>query len=100
MKKLPGFLKKYFWDVDYKKMNINNRKIFILKRMLEYGDEKAVEWMRKNFRKSEIRYVLCNFRGYSSKSANFWSIMLGVNKEKVKCLNKSFLEIQKKFWPY
>lgn len=100
MKRLPSFLKKYFWDVEFKNIDLQKRKIYVLKRLLEFGDEKAVVWMRKNFKREEIKDALCNFRGYSQKSANFWAFILGVKKEAVKCLNKSFREIQKQFWPY
>jgi hypothetical protein len=100
MKKLPAFLKKYFWDVDFKKIDLDNRRIYVLNRILEYGDEDAVRWMWENFKKPEIKYALTNFRGYSQKSANFWAVILGIKKEDVKCLSKSFLETQKQFWPY
>jgi len=100
MKKLPSFLRGYFWDVNFKKLDFNRNKTFIISRILEYGDEKAASWMLKNFKKSEIRNALCNFRGYSQKSANFWALILGIKKEKVKCLNRRFLKIQEQFWPY
>lgn len=98
--KLPKFLKKYFWDVDFEEINFNDHKVYVLKRILEYGDEEAIRWMWKNFKIAEIKKTLCNFRGYSQKSANFWACILGVKKEKVKCLSRSFREIQKQFWPY
>lgn len=100
MKRLPQFLNKYFWDVEFEKINLEKRKIYVLKRILEYGDEKAVRWMWKNFKKSEIKNALVNFRGYSQKSANFWAVILSIKKENVKCLNTSFRETQKQFWPY
>lgn len=100
MKTLPKFLKKYFWDVDFKKIDLGKDRIYILKRILEYGNEDAVKWMWRNFKKSEIKFALCNFRGYSLKSANFWAFILGIKREEVKCLNRSFREIQKQFWPY
>lgn len=100
MKKLPLLLKKYFWDVEFKKIDFEKRKVYILKRILEYGDEAAIRWMWKNFKKSEIKNALSNFRGYSLKTANFWAFILKINKENVKCLNTSFREIQKQFWPY
>jgi len=100
MKKLPGFLKRYFWDVEFEEIDLEGRKVYVLKRILEYGNEQAVRWMWKNFEKSEIKNALCNFRGYSQKSANFWAFILNVKKEDVKCLNKSFRETQKLFWPY
>lgn len=100
MRKLPKFLEKYFWDVDFGKIDLDNRRVYVLKRILEYGDEKAVSWMWKNFEEAEIKNALCNFRGYSQKSANFWAVILNIKKEDVKCLNRSFLETQKQFWPY
>ena len=100
MNKLPASLKKYFWDVEFEKIDLNNRRVYVLKRILEYGDNKAIGWMWKNFKRSEIENALCNFRGYSQKSANFWAVILNVNRESVKCLNRSFRETQKQFWPY
>jgi len=100
MKRLPLSLKKYFWDVKFEDIDLDKRRVYILKRILEYGDKEAVHWMWKNFKKSEIKYALTNFRGYSQKSANFWAFILGVKKEDVKCLSRSFRETQKQFWPY
>jgi len=100
MKNLPGFLEKYFWEAEFEQIDPEKRKVYIIKRILEYGDKRAVDWMRRNFKKSEIKYALCNFRGYTQKSANFWAFILNVKKEDVKCLNRSFREIQKQFWPY
>ena len=100
MKRLPKFLNKYFWDVEFEKIDLQKRKVYVLRRILEYGDEKAVSWMWKNFKKSEIRNALSNFRGYSQKSANFWALLLNVPREKVLCLKKHSLKEQKRIWPY
>ena len=96
----PAFLKKYFWDIDFDKINLEDRKIYVLKRILEYGDENAVDWMWKNFKKRDIKNALSNFRGYSQKSANYWALILNVPKEEVLCLKKHLLKEQKTFWPY
>ena len=100
MKTLPKFLKKFFWDVEFVKIDPAKSKIYVLKRILEYGDEHAIAWMWKNFKNSDIKTTLSNYRGFSQKSANFWAVILKMNKEDVKCLNRSFLETQKQFWPY
>lgn len=100
MTKLPDFLKKYFWDVEFKNIDLEKRKVFVLKRILEYGDEQAVSWMLQNFKRSEIKNVLCNFRGFSQKSANFWALLLNIPKEEVICLKKALSKEQKKIWPY
>ncbi len=100
MKKLPLFLKKYFWDVQFEKIDLKKDREYILRRILDYGDEKAVSWMYANFEKSEIRNALSSFRGYSQKSANYWALILDVPKEKVPCLRKRSSGLQKTFWPY
>ncbi|MBI1870897.1 MAG: hypothetical protein HYS07_06875 [Chlamydiae bacterium] len=79
MNKLPSSLKKYFWDVNFTELKPQNRPVYIIKRILEYGDKVAVEWMFKNFKESEIKNTLCDFRGYSQKSANYWALILNIN---------------------
>jgi hypothetical protein len=100
VKKLPKFLEKYFWDAGFKNIDLQKRRVYIIRRILEYGDERAVAWMWRNFKKSEIKNVLTNYRGYTQKSANFWALLLGIPKEEVLCLKKPSSEGQKKIWPY
>lgn len=100
MKKLPLALKKYFWDVEFQKINFEDRKIYILKRILEYGDEHAVAWMWKNFKKRDIKNALSNFRGYSLKTANFWALILDIPRKDVLCLKRHLSKEPKAFWPY
>lgn len=95
---LPKFLRRYFWDVDFREIAMEQHKFYIIKRILEFGDEKAIRWMIKNFALQEIKDALCNFRDYSLKTANFWALVLGLEKDKVRCLNKSFQGIQRRSW--
>ena len=100
MKLIPNFVKKYFWDVDLLKLDKKEHSKFIIERILEYGDKKAVEWMRGEFKLDQIKNVLQKSRNLSCKSANFWQIILGLNKDKILCLKKSFLKRQKLIWKY
>ena len=100
MKKLPGFLEKYFWEVNFEKIDLEKRRVYVLKRILEYGDEKAVSWMWKNFTESEIKNVLYNYRDLSLKSANFWAVIVNVKKEDVKCLKRRLSKELMTAWPY
>ena len=97
---MPVFLEKYFWDVDFKKIDFQQRKSYVLKRVLEFGDNQAVQWMWRNFKKEEIKEVLLHGRGFTKKSANFWALMLNVPKEKILCLKKHSLRAPKIIWPY
>ena len=100
IKKPPAFLKQYFWDIDFKKLDLEKRRIYVLSRILDYGDEKAMDWMWKNFKKTEIKNILSNFRCLSQKSANFWALMLNLPKENVLCLKRRLLKAPKAIWPY
>lgn len=97
--KMPGFLRRYFWDVDFTGLGAKDS-VFIIERILEYGDKPAVEWMLNNFSRARIKKVLSERRGFSKKSCNYWSLFFSLPKEKILCLNKSYREIQKSHWPY
>lgn len=97
--KVPGFLRKYFWDVDFAEFEVKDS-VFIIERILEYGDKLAVQWMLDNFSRVEIKKVLSEKRGFSKKSCNYWSLFFNLPKNKILCLNKSYRETQKSHWPY
>ena len=100
MKKLPNFLKKYFWEVDFEKMDPEKHRVYVLRRIMNYGDEKAISWMWKNFTESEIRNILLKYRDLSLKSANFWAVIVNVKKEDVKCLQRRLSKELMTAWPY
>ena len=95
---LPKFLNKYFWDIDAGNLKPEEYPYFVIERILEYGDKNAVKWMFQNFQKSQIKKTLSTRRGLSSKSAIFWSLLLGVPKDKILCLSKSSQKRQKGHW--
>ena len=100
MKTLPQFLKKYFWDVDFSKLDKEIYGSFIIDRILEEGDEKAVRWMRDNFDIAQIKNVLFNSKNLSPKSANYWQLIFNLKRDKILCLRKSFQKKQRLIWKY
>lgn len=100
MRALPKFFKKYFWDVDFSKINLKDSESFVAERLLEYGDEKALSWLLKNVKEKTIKKILLEERALSSKSANFWAIYFGLPKNKILCLKKSYQKVRKSHWPY
>jgi hypothetical protein len=99
-KKIPKFLEKYFWDTDCRAISLDVNRQYILKKILEYGDEKAVAWMRKHFKAAEIKKNLACCRGYSAKSANYWALVYDIPKDEVLCLKKRWSRAPKTFWPH
>lgn len=98
--KLPGYLKKYFWDIDFEKLDMKTHWKDVLGRMLEYGDTRAIRWASRHFSENDIADILLHYRIVSPKSANFWALILGITKKKILCLRQPYLGIQKRHWPY
>ncbi len=90
MSKAPAFLKQYFWDIDFAKLDFNESRTFILKRVLDRGDTKALNWLSKNFTKKEIEKLILSSRDLSQKTANFWADFLNIDHKKVPCLQKPY----------
>lgn len=93
-------LKPIFWDLDAAKLDIQRHSHQIIERILEWGDLEQVHWMFRNYSKEQIVERLKNSRQLSKKSANFWADYYYIDKNEVRCLNKSFLAIQRSIWPY
>jgi len=100
MKRLPPFLKKYFWDVDFEKLNPHKYPYFVIERILEYGDDKPAKWMLRHFNRAELKQTLSKRRGISRRSANYWALILGIPKNQILCLKKQYQSNLQKTWPY
>lgn len=100
MTKAPKFLKKYFWDIDFAKLDPKQHPVYVIERVLEFGDEKAVRWVLKTFSEKHLRETVCQSRAISSVTANFWSVIFNIPKEQIRCLQPQFLKIRNELWPY
>ena len=68
--KLPGFLKKYFWDTNFKSLDSSKDDFFIVKRLIEAGGLKAVKWLLKIVPQKKIKQVLIESRDFTPKTIN------------------------------
>lgn len=84
---IPSQLRTLFWDTDVDSFKPEDYPDYAIFRVLEYGDETALGWLRKTFPESEIRRVLRTERRFSRKSANFWALVFGVPFPDVAALN-------------
>jgi hypothetical protein len=73
---VPGDLKRFFWDVDPSGLDLVRHKAYIIERILEFGDEKAVRWLFDAFSRDDIAAILESSRSLSPKSRNFWRLRL------------------------
>lgn len=76
---MPKFLKKYFWDVDFKTLDYKKDRIYILKRLLEYGNSRAISWAWKKYAKRDWREALKS-REVSPMTKNFWRLLIDFKK--------------------
>lgn len=98
--KLPNFLKKYFWDVDFKKIDAQKSAQYVIARLIDRGNDKAINWLLKHYDRDLIREIIIKRRGFSPRTVNFWADLLGIDKRKVVCLQKPYLRMRKQLWPY
>lgn len=100
MKRLPSYLKQYFWDVDFKKLDTEHSASYIIQRILDRGNDRAIKWMYKTYTKNLIKGVIAKRRGFSPKTANLWADLLNMDKNKVVCLQTPYLKMRQALWPY
>lgn len=100
MKKLPAFLKQYFWDVDFKEVDKEQNATYIIHRLLDKGNDRVIRWLFKTYNRDLIKEVITKRRGFSAKTANFWADLLDIDKRKVVCLQTPYLKMRQELWPY
>lgn len=97
---IPVYLKKYFWEVDTKKLDPKKYPEYVIARILEYGRPEAIRWMRNTFDRALIEKAIKNSRELSRKSAEFWRLYYGLSRGQILCLKKSYRKKLGNLWPY
>ena len=64
---------------------------YIVERIIEFGDDRAISWLGKAFKPEEIAEVVKSSRRISPNTANLWSLVLDIPKEEITCLSKPSL---------
>jgi len=90
---LPEFLRRYFWDVEFENVSIEKNPSFVLKRILDRGDTRAIKWAMTKFTLSDIKDIVTSSRDLSRKTANFWTVLLDIDPKDVPCLQKPYSRI-------
>ena len=97
MKGLPPYVEKYLWDVKMEDLDIASHSIFVIERVLEYGDTRAFLWLLKTYTKENIINVLKESRRISPKTGNFYALYFGITKKELLCIRKPFIRKQDRF---
>ena len=70
---LAGSVRKYFWDIDTNKAKPKSHANYYIARILEIGDEKAFEWLKRVYGTKKIKKSLSSVR-LSKRSAQYWKL--------------------------
>jgi len=97
MNKVPSFITPLLWDVKISNINLETDKIFIIERVLEYGDLNAFNFILKTYDRPTIINTLKTSKKISTKSGNFYALVLNVKKEDLQCTQKPFTQKQNRF---
>jgi len=97
---LPTCTYRYFWDIDPMQLDVDQFPVYVIERLLEYGDLPSVRWMLHNYSREEMVRVVQTSRRLSRLSASFWALYLGLDREDVLCLSKPCQKEPGAIWPY
>jgi len=64
-----------FWDVDPKTIDPKKHARYIIERILDFGNDSEVRWMRKQYRPQLVCDVLKKSRVVHEKSRVLWSLL-------------------------
>lgn len=93
-------LAKYFWDVDFTKIDFKKDYLYVINRLLDKGDLSCAKWVINNYSESKIIETFKIKRDFSPKTGTFWSNYLNIPQEAVVCLNPSYRMMRKQLWPF
>jgi hypothetical protein len=87
-RRLPGFLKPYFWETDFTHLDSRQHEFYLIERLIEYGDDRAIRWLRQNYTPTQIAAVVRDSRAISHNTANLWALILNIPRGRIRCFSK------------
>lgn len=78
---IPDEIRPFFWDVDIKNLDLNDHQKYIIERLLNEGDHRAVKWLFQTFSLKQIKNVVLQSRGLSLQTALCWQNFFQLKEE-------------------
>ena len=97
MKNKSLFRKELFWDVKIKDLDCDKNALFIIERVLNFGDKQDYEKIKKIYGLKRIKQAAKKINHISEKSLNFWSIVFNIPLDSFKCTSKFLNKKQSAF---
>ena len=83
---IPQYLHTLFWDTNLENFDPLAFPIYTIGRVLEYGNQDAIVWLKDTFSDTQIVEVVRMERRLSRRSANFWALVYGLSRDQVAAL--------------
>ena len=94
---MPEELKKYFWDTDFQKLDIEKNKRYIIARLYCYGDLRAIKWVKETYSKVDIEDTARNCRNLKPIVANYLRQQYNLKKEEM-AYYRAIMAMNYDFW--
>jgi hypothetical protein len=82
----PQEIRAFFWDANPETFDPLSYPRYTIGRILEFGDERAVVWVKEMFSEAQIRDVIRTERRLSRRSASFWALVYRIPPDEVRAL--------------
>ncbi len=83
---IPQYLQTLFWDTNLENFDPFAFPTYTIGRILEYGNQDAIAWLKDTFSDTQIMDVVRTERRLSRRSANFWALVYGLSPDQVAAL--------------
>lgn len=87
-----------FWETDITQMNFHENSIYIIGRVLMYGNLKDWFSIKKYYGDEKIKETALHLRYIDKLTLNFCSLYFNIPKEKFRCFNTQ--QSVKEHWDY
>jgi hypothetical protein len=83
---IPQYLHTLFWDANLENFDPLAFPTYTIGRILEYGNQDAIAWLKETFSDTQIVDVVRTERRLSRRSANFWALVYSLPPDQVAAL--------------
>ena len=73
------FRQSLFWDTNPETIDPEKNALYIIERILDFGNDEEVRWMWNFYDKTKINRVLGNPRGVRPRTKALWTAILQTN---------------------
>jgi len=82
---IPDELKVYFWDVSIDDIDLIKHRKFIIARILNEGNQKALIWLFKTYDEETIKQSVRIIHDLTVKTARCWQNFFDLKEDEICC---------------